>query len=104
MIMGSGEKRSITYETHLPDRRKLVRFYPEVFVYEFVDDNYDRTSTPMAILETEDLEYLDRLRTLMQDGQYITDNPNVPAAPLPSRKMYFENFVRLWKKRVPDGT
>lgn len=80
---------------------KVVTFCARTVIWQFRDDDYDRSTHPMAILNAEEVNYLHRLQTRMRNGELIsnTDDPT----PLPSRKVYFNNFINAWKKREKNA-
>lgn len=80
-------------------QKKVVTFFSNISVWEYNDYDYDRSSHPKAVLNKEELLYLQKLRDCMRKGEYIVDNLHLEPSPLPSRKIYFENFLSAWKKR-----
>ena len=80
-------------------KQKRVSFYPKVFIYNFVDDDYDRSIHPMASLTRADIDFIISLRILMRNGEFISDNKKVPAIPLPPREDHFQKFLKVWRSR-----
>jgi hypothetical protein len=80
------QPRTVTAEPH---EHKVVTFFPDVRVYQYVDQGYNRCSVLPAQLSAEDIRIIIRLRHIMMKNQYISD------LPLLSEKHFVDESISL---------